>query len=380
MAYRGETIPRLIPRLCLVSPAAFLPSRWQTVQYIRKMYNVDFTVVAPPRAKITLVYDSSGYLTPRSAGLQDCPSFVTLIPLNDVEHPHSGFKAAALRAFLDKYRPDLIWIHGPALGQDTRNICKWYFFSRRPQIFQAVSEHYHRLGSGLPAIKNWILLQRITGFLPRSNSAVPGVKKNLRIPTRKIHPTYHANIAVEKSSKPQVNNDVFKIGYAGRLVPEKGIFLLLDALDLLPPNIRLFTAGAGTENVIRSLRTHPRVCHLGLLQDLSRLFSEIDILVVPSLTIPTFKEQFGRVIAEAFSCGIPVVGSDSGSIPEIVGEEGLIYPERSPQALSDRILELYANQALYRQLSANAIKRFERYFSVEASAKRLASIFNLRPR
>lgn len=368
------------PKLCLVAWSSFFPSRWETALYIRERYKVQFAVVAPPRAKVPPVYDPSGYLSPSSAGLKNCPPFVTLISLNNAEHPSSGFKTAELRAFLDRYKPDLIWIHDEALSQTTLSICKWYWLSRKAKIYTPAHSHLQRLAIGLRDIKNWVLLQRITGFMARSTWAVTQVHKDFRIPLKKIFVTYHANLAVNRSARPRPDHRQFRIGFAGRLAPEKGTSVLLEALDMLPSDIRLFTAGSGEEDVMRSLEAHPRVHHMGLLPELSELFSEIDLLIVPSLTTPTWREQFGRVIAEAFSCGIPVVGSDSGAIPEVVGNGGLIYPERSAKALSDHILKLYSDRDLYRQLSANGKRRFAMYFSVEASARRLASIFNLRPR
>lgn len=368
------------PKLCLVAWSSFFPPRWETALYVQERYMVRFAVVAPPQAKVPLVYDPSGYLSPSSAGLKNCPPFVTLISLNNAEHPNSGFKTAELRAFLDSYKPDVIWIHDTALSQTTLSICRWYWFSRRPKIYTPAHSHLQRLGKGLRDIKNWVLLHRITGFMARSTWAVPQVREDFRIPLKKIFVTYHANLAVKKSARPRPDHHQFRIGFAGRLAPEKGISVLLEALDMLPSDIRLFTAGSGEEDVMRSLEAHPRVHHMGLLPGLSELFSEIDLLIVPSLTTPTWREQFGRVIAEAFSCGTPVVGSDSGAIPEVVGNGGLIYPERSAKRLSDQILKLYSDRDLYRQLSANGKRRFAMYFSVEASARRLASLFNLRPK
>ena len=61
-------------------------------------------------------------------------------------------------------------------------------------------------------------------------------------------------------------------------------------------------------------------------------YAQLDVLVLPSHTTPTWKEQFGRVIVEALWCGVPVVGSDSGEIPwliELTGG-GLVFPEGDP--------------------------------------------------
>ncbi len=53
----------------------------------------------------------------------------------------------------------------------------------------------------------------------------------------------------------------------------------------------------------------------------------MDMLVAPSQTTPRWREQFGRMLIEAFACGVPVVASDSGEMPHVVGDAGLIVPE-----------------------------------------------------
>ena len=362
-------------KICLVSWTAFMPSRWQTVLSIRKQYNVDFRVVAPPCAKITPVYDPSGYLSLGSVGLKECPFFVTLIPLNDVERPDAGFQAKALKYFLKSYKPNIIWIHGEPLQQVTRQICQLYLFSQGPKIYQAAVDNYQPRGKGPNALLNGLLLKQVTAFLAVSQSTALALKEELGIPEQKIVVTYLPNLPIKKVTLK--NNRGFRIGFAGRIAPQKGIGILLDALDLLPSEIQLFTAGDGEEEIVRHLQAHPRIHHMGMLSDLSALFSQIDLLIVPSLTTPKWKEQFGRVIAEAFSVGIPVVGSDSGSIPDVVGEAGLIYPEHSSKALSERIMALSLNQSFYQELANKATARFKKHFSVAAHAQRLATIFNL---
>jgi len=52
-----------------------------------------------------------------------------------------------------------------------------------------------------------------------------------------------------------------------------------------------------------------------------------DVLVLPSRTTRSWKEQFGRVLIEAMACETPVVGSSSGEIPKVIGDAGLIFPE-----------------------------------------------------
>ena len=94
------------------------------------------------------------------------------------------------------------------------------------------------------------------------------------------------------------------------------------------------------------------------------------MLVLPSHTTPTWKEQFGRVIVEALWCGVPVVGSDSGEIPwliELTGG-GLIFPEGDRAALAARLSELRGDPELRRRLAGNGRAAVERLFSVPAAS------------
>jgi glycosyltransferase involved in cell wall biosynthesis len=76
----------------------------------------------------------------------------------------------------------------------------------------------------------------------------------------------------------------------------------------------------------------------------------LDVLVLPSVTIlPLHREQFGRVLVEAMAAGVPVVGSSSGAIPEVIGDAGLVVPERDPRALVAGQLRRIVKEALQRQ-------------------------------
>ena len=62
-------------------------------------------------------------------------------------------------------------------------------------------------------------------------------------------------------------------------------------------------------------------------EEMPQLLRQLDLLVLPSLTRPNWKEQFGRVLVEAMACGVPVIGSDSGEIPHVIGKGGLVVAE-----------------------------------------------------
>ena len=139
----------------------------------------------------------------------------------------------------------------------------------------------------------------------------------------------------------------FIVGYVGRLVEEKGIDLLLEALSGLEGMWRAYILGSGPAQ--EALRAQAR--HLGLADRVSfdawipsaampAYYRQLDALVVPSLTRPNWKEQFGRVLVEAMACGVPVIGSDSGEIPNVIGDAGLVFPEGQVEPLRDHLADL----------------------------------------
>ena len=169
----------------------------------------------------------------------------------------------------------------------------------------------------------------------------------------------------------------FTVGYAGRLVPSKGLLDLLAAVRRLDAPVELVMIGDGEQRAELEGQPIPG-SRVRVIDDLSHEqmaagYAQLDVLALPSHTTPTWKEQFGRVVVEALWCGVPVVGSDSGEIPwliELTGG-GLVYPEGDSDALAARLAELRAQPALRRELAAAGRAAVERLFSVPAATDAL---------
>ncbi len=172
---------------------------------------------------------------------------------------------------------------------------------------------------------------------------------------------------------PQAGDRPFTVGFAGRLVQSKGLTDLLAAVRSLPEPVELLLIGDG--ELRPQLESQPipgsrvRVLN-GLSHDeMAAGYAQIDVLVLPSRTTPTWKEQFGRVVVEALWCGVPVVGSDSGEIPwliELTGG-GLVFGEGDSLALAARLEELRLSPRLRTQLADTGRAAVERLFSVPAA-------------
>ncbi len=145
----------------------------------------------------------------------------------------------------------------------------------------------------------------------------------------------------------------FTIGYFGRLVEEKGLDVLVEAAERLEnPDWRLRLIGSGPlrrdlEALAIRLGIHDRVefCDHMPSTAMPAQYHKLDVFVLPSLTRPHWKEQFGRVLVEAMASAVPVIGSDSGAIPDVIGGAGLIFPEGDVLALTRHLADLQADAA-----------------------------------
>ncbi len=165
----------------------------------------------------------------------------------------------------------------------------------------------------------------------------------------------------------------FTVGYAGRLVESKGLRDLLAAVRTLSAPVELLLIGNG--ELRGELEGQPvpgsqvRVIDGLTHATMPSGYAQLDVLALPSHTTPTWKEQFGRVIVEALSCGVPVVGSDSGEIPWLIGLTGggLVFGEGDVAALAAALQRLRAQPELRAQLARTGREAVQRMFTVSAA-------------
>ena len=179
----------------------------------------------------------------------------------------------------------------------------------------------------------------------------------------------------KKQSREMLGLEGPVIGFLGRLTEEKGWDLLMEALTRLKDKTwSLLVMGSGPyEKVIRQwaeeegLEDRVKV-RLYSHQQIPNVLPVCDLLVCPSQTRKFWKEQFGRMIVEAFAAGVPVVGSDSGEIPYVIGQAGRVLPEKKVDAWVEAIEELLSDQVARNQMREAGLQRANVF-----SAKTLAA-------
>jgi glycosyltransferase involved in cell wall biosynthesis len=169
----------------------------------------------------------------------------------------------------------------------------------------------------------------------------------------------------------------FVVGFVGRLVAGKGLAWLLESWRIASPpdHARLVFIGQGPmEGTIRAAATaDPRIRLMGQVpfDQVPTVMASLDALVLPSLTTRDWCEQYGRVITEAMASGVPVIASDSGAIPEVVGDAGIIVSEGSTAELAATLRRVTLDPAIRRALAEAGLGRAQTAFSPAVEAERL---------
>lgn len=161
--------------------------------------------------------------------------------------------------------------------------------------------------------------------------------------------------------EPPAPDGPVRVGYVGRLASHKGVSVLLDAVAA-HPDLHLTVVGAGPQEAVLRARADTlgeRVSFLGSAtqEELPGVLRGLDVLAVPSLTTPGWVEQFGRVVVEAMAAGVPVVASDSGALPDVVGDAGVLVPEGEPVALGEALLRVCREPGLWTRLRERGLER-----------------------
>ena len=175
--------------------------------------------------------------------------------------------------------------------------------------------------------------------------------------------------------------DAFVAGFAGRLVQEKGVDLLLDAAVWLD-GAHVIVIGAGPERA----RLVRRALDLGMAArthfvsavpstEMPVWLNALDLLVLPSRSRRGWVEQFGRVLVEAMACGVAVAGAESGEIPTVIGDAGVTFPEEDAAALRVLLENLRDSPEQRRTLGSRGRARALDHFTNERIARDTVAVY-----
>ena len=208
-----------------------------------------------------------------------------------------------------------------------------------------------------------------------------GVDENL------FKPEPQAELKYSLGIKP----DDFVVGFVGRFVEEKGLLTLTEALAGLQEKIwkcLLLGRGELQSTLLEKARELGIKDRLILVESVphdhvQKYINLMNTLVLPSettykfktLTSVGWKEQFGHVLIEAMACKVPVIGSDSGEIPHVIGDAGLVFPEGNVEELRNCLMQLMEQKELAENLAQKGYEKAINQYTNKALARQLLSFY-----
>ena len=369
----------------MISKAIVVGSYQRKLEELARVPGVDLVAIAPPSWR-----DSRGEALLERAYTDGYSLIETSIALNG--HFHTHFYPQ-LQQELDRARPDLIHVDEEPYNLASLQAFHWARSRGCPAIFFT----WQNINRSYPPPFNWVerFCYGNAAYAIAGNAEAAAVlrSKGYRGPVA-IIPQFGVDPQLfhpqpESMSRP--SNGRLVIGYAGGLVAEKGVDMLLRALALANGRLAadgavqwsLAVAGTGIER--RALETLSAA--LGLLDgvdflgkigstDMPAFYAAIDCLVLPSRTTPSWKEQFGRVLVEAMASGVPVLGSSSGEIPQVIGDAGWVFPEDDVEALALQLIALAQQPALRSYFAQRGLARALDSFTQERIAQQTVAVYD----
>lgn len=222
--------------------------------------------------------------------------------------------------------------------------------------------------------------RQLPTILTVSESSRRDIARDFDIPIDRIHVVYNGidtetfhPISGKREPKTLITT-------ASADQPLKGTQHLMPALRQLidaDPAVRLIMIGrpkpdGATQGLIDKLGLagHIEFYHGISAAQITELYARASVAVVPSEY-----EGFGLPAGEAMACGVPVVSSDGGALPEVVGDAGIVVPAKSPAALTQAIGTLLADDLQRARLAEDGRRRIVRDFSWRGAAEATVALY-----
>lgn len=176
-------------------------------------------------------------------------------------------------------------------------------------------------------------------------------------------------------------NDCFVIGYIGRIIQMKGIDTLIEAAAKLKFPYKLLIVGKGEdkpifESLALKYQINDKIVWIDAVppEKVPDYLNCMNTLILPSRTTSDWVEFFGRVLIEGMACEVPVIGSNSGEIPHVIGDAGFVFTEGDATELAEKIYKIADQPTIYKTFQKRGLDRVQE-FTWETIAQRTYDVY-----
>ncbi|WP_414549661.1 glycosyltransferase [Anabaena sp. CCY 0017] len=295
---------------------------------------------------------------------------------------------------LNDFRPDLVQVEEEVFSLCAFEFAIWSRMTGKPLTIFG----WENIDRGLSFLRRWtcqFVLNTASLVLPGNQDGAEimrrwGYTGLLEVmPQMGVDPKFFAprqQKVGDRAERSAGSDRPFHIGYLGRLTHSKGIDLIFAAAHQLREqgfNFRILICGSGPrEAELRQISQDQGVADWVIWRgvvphhQVPAELRQFDVLVLPSRSIPTWKEQFGHVLIEAMSMGTPVIGSNSGEIPNVIGRSDLVFPEEDHSALADILARLISDAESRQETALYGMARVHQLYTHEKISHRLISLWH----
>lgn len=342
-------------RVLLVSKAMLSATAQKKADLLAALPEVRLTVVSPPFWRA----DDGGVQPLEETPRANWELVVTPMRLNGSFHLHNY---PSLAAIFRQQRPDLVHIDEEPFNLATYQAMRLARRTGAPALFTTWQNLYRAYPPPFAWMERYNYRHAAYALVANQDAVTVLRRKGYQGPVA-VFPQFGVDTDLFVP-QPRTPRDRVRIGYVGRVKPEKGLDVLLRAFAPLAGRAELLIVGRGPaedelRQLARALDVAERVTFAGTLASarVAGLMADLDILALPSRTLPNWTEQFGRVLVEAMACEVAVVGSSAGEIPNVIGDAGLVFPEGDADALRRCLATLIDNPTLRAELARRGRER-----------------------
>ncbi|MDA7857976.1 glycosyltransferase family 4 protein [bacterium] len=347
---------------------------------LAKIGNIDLSVIVPKKWK----FKPQGYIV----SPENNDKSYKLYSLRTIFHNNeTKYFYLNLLPYLKKIKPDIIHVEqgAKAFVHFQTLVLKRIFAPKAKVLFFTWANIPYKIKHPF-----WWFIERFN--LKHSDYAICGNEDATRIlrirgfkKPIKVLPLWGTEIYERENVsdlKRKLGLNSFVIGFVGRFVRAKDILLLLKAAAKIKENWQMLLVGKGElkEEIIKlseELNIKERVIFVDVVpqKEIPKYLNCMDVLVLPSLTTAKWKEQFGHILIEAMACGVPVIGSTSAEIPNVIGDAGLIFKEGDVDDLYRKLVLIMNDKGFREELVKKGKERVLKKYTHKKIAEETYKVY-----